>query len=701
MPSISSFPVPALRFIPNPLPRHPSFPFFPPIGKTATIRAILTALIPLHPPGTIAVTATTGVAAAALGGVTLASFAGIGVTSPSSPAAVNALVRRLSPAAARRWAVTRVLLIDEVSMLAADDLDALAVVATAVRAAPHVEDGRGGRDRRRSPRLTVAPTSADDSDGDDGGGGGGGGSDGGAVGSADSDRDAGAYGVAASPFGGIQVIAVGDFLQLPPPQGRMAFTAATWATTFPTTVLLRAVHRQTERALVAAFGDLRLGLVSDATYDLLCRMAPGGGAPAVSDGVASTSAPGGGGGGGGGDDRSNDAASPPPPPVWLCTHRVTAAARNAAALAALPDPVAVVYTAVDVSVTRAAAGGLGGLREVAALPLAVGARVVATRNEGGVANGVGGVVLDFVAPPASWATEANARRGRHRERWWGDRLQGRLAAAAWRGAALSGVAPVSDAAVVSASAATLAAWAADAGGVLDDLGGWGLVPSAAPSRAVTSAAAAVDATILLRNRLRWLMAFRRRRHAAAPAAAAAAAVSTAATAQDRLSRPHPPPTAAPSASLLPLVAYDNGVTRVVPPIACASTDGDGLPLAVRVQLPLAAGWAATVHAAQGRSLPYLVADLASAFGPGMVYVALSRAVTGRGVALLSFDPSRVRADAGAVAFYAALEGRAVPPTTTAEGGEEATEGPTMAVDPPVGGDATAASTVSANLTGRV
>lgn len=251
-----------------------------------------------------------------------------------------------------------------------------------------------------------------------------------------------------------------------------------------------------------------------------------------------------------------------------------------------------------------------------------------------------------------------------------------------------GGAPVSDAEVVAASPAALAAWAAAAGEVLGELGGWGLGAAPTPgarggSSGAAAAAAVADATALLRNRLRWLAAARRPGGGAAPAAAAAAASAASACAADAATRPHPPPTPAPAAPTYPLVAYEGGVTRVVPPYPVAVTDGDGLPVGVRVQLPLAPGWACTVHAAQGRGLPALVADLAPAFGPGMVYVALSRAVGGGGVALRSFDPDRVVADGGALAFYAALEAKG----GGVGWGEEGVDGPPPPPATPEGGKA--------------
>ncbi|XP_070578681.1 ATP-dependent DNA helicase PIF1-like isoform X1 [Ptychodera flava] len=75
----------------------------------------------------------------------------------------------------------------------------------------------------------------------------------------------------ASPFGGLQVIGCGDFLQLPPvpshyDNGDFCFTSPLWNTVFPHTVVLDEVFRQRDQAFVdtlhcVAWGDLSGGTV--------------------------------------------------------------------------------------------------------------------------------------------------------------------------------------------------------------------------------------------------------------------------------------------------------------------------------------------------------------------------------------------------------------------------------------------------------
>ena len=65
----------------------------------------------------------------------------------------------------------------------------------------------------------------------------------------------------------------------------------------------------------------------------------------------------------------------------------------------------------------------------------------------------------------------------------------------------------------------------------------------------------------------------------------------------------------------------------------------------RTQIPLILCWAATVHKVQGLSLDAAVIDLGvNVFEPGMAYVALSRVRILGGLALLNFEPSKVKAN---------------------------------------------------------
>ena len=134
----------------------------------------------------VAVTASTGLAACNVGGVTLHSFAGIGLGKEAVPELVKKIKRNQK--AKLRWMRTKVLIIDEISMVDGDLFDKLEGIARIIR-----NNGR--------------------------------------------------------PFGGIQLVITGDFFQLPPvpDYGRIAkfaFDAGTWNTSIEHTIGLTQVFRQ-------------------------------------------------------------------------------------------------------------------------------------------------------------------------------------------------------------------------------------------------------------------------------------------------------------------------------------------------------------------------------------------------------------------------------------------------------------------------
>ncbi|MBV95557.1 ATP-dependent DNA helicase PIF1, partial [Eschrichtius robustus] len=156
------------------------------------------------PPTGTVATASTGVAACHIGGTTLHAFAGIG--SGQAPLAqCVALAQR--PGVRQSWLNCQRLVIDEISMVEADLFDKLEAVARAVRQQN-------------------------------------------------------------KPFGGIQLIICGDFLQLPPvtkgsqpPQ--FCFQAKSWRRCVPVTLELTEVWRQTDETFISLLQAVRLGRCSD------------------------------------------------------------------------------------------------------------------------------------------------------------------------------------------------------------------------------------------------------------------------------------------------------------------------------------------------------------------------------------------------------------------------------------------------------
>ena len=150
------------------------------------------------------VCASTGAAACLVGGITVHSFAGIGIGEGSLAQLTSLAMRKRNR---QRWRAATTLIIDECSMIEAEFFDKLEAVARAVR---------------------------------------------------DDDR----------PFGGIQLVLCGDFLQLPPPgsAGRFCFQARCWTRCFNKSdcVELSQVFRQTDSEFVTLLNKLRRGTCTDA-----------------------------------------------------------------------------------------------------------------------------------------------------------------------------------------------------------------------------------------------------------------------------------------------------------------------------------------------------------------------------------------------------------------------------------------------------
>jgi len=157
-------------------------------GKSVLLREIIWKLRTKHmrERDRVAVTASTGLAACNVGGVTLHSFAGIGLGKEEVPELVKKI--RRNQKAKNRWMRTKVLIVDEISMVDGELFDKLEEIARIIR-----NNGR--------------------------------------------------------PFGGIQLVITGDFFQLPPvPEGgkaaRFCFDAHSWNTVVEHTIGLHHVFRQ-------------------------------------------------------------------------------------------------------------------------------------------------------------------------------------------------------------------------------------------------------------------------------------------------------------------------------------------------------------------------------------------------------------------------------------------------------------------------
>jgi ATP-dependent DNA helicase PIF1 len=178
----------------------------PGTGKSVLLREIIKGLRLKYHRETdrVAVTASTGLAACNIGGVTLHSFAGIGLGKEDKEDLVKKIKKNQK--SKQRWLRTKVLVIDEISMVDGELFDKLEYIAKTLR-----NNGR--------------------------------------------------------PFGGIQLVITGDFFQLPPvPESgklqRFAFEAATWNTAIEYTIGLHRVFRQKDPVFANMLNEMREGRLS-------------------------------------------------------------------------------------------------------------------------------------------------------------------------------------------------------------------------------------------------------------------------------------------------------------------------------------------------------------------------------------------------------------------------------------------------------
>ncbi|KAH8240826.1 hypothetical protein KR026_005813 [Drosophila bipectinata] len=173
---------------------------------------LLRRIISALPPDGTIATASTGVAACLIGGTTLHAFAGIGGGDANMKRCLELASR---PVSAQTWRKCKRLIIDEISMVDGQFFEKIEAVA---------------RHIRRNDR----------------------------------------------PFGGIQLILCGDFLQLPPvvksefgstpnsaPQQRFCFQSSAWETCIQNVYELKQVHRQSDPEFVKILNHLRIGHVNE------------------------------------------------------------------------------------------------------------------------------------------------------------------------------------------------------------------------------------------------------------------------------------------------------------------------------------------------------------------------------------------------------------------------------------------------------
>jgi ATP-dependent DNA helicase PIF1 len=189
------------------------------VGKSLLINSIVEGLrAKLGNNGQVAITASTGRAAFNIGGSTLHSFAGIGLGGESAEKLAQKVA--FNNSSRHRWTKVKALIIDEISMIDGRLFDKLEYIARTVRK-----------------------------------------------------ND--------SPFGGIQLILTGDFLQLPPVSpsstgenrdALRAFQADSWSRCVQEYICLRTVFRQNDREFIVALAKIRLGCIDEDTTKLLTTL---------------------------------------------------------------------------------------------------------------------------------------------------------------------------------------------------------------------------------------------------------------------------------------------------------------------------------------------------------------------------------------------------------------------------------------------
>ncbi|XP_027342806.1 ATP-dependent DNA helicase PIF1-like [Abrus precatorius] len=181
-------------------------------GKTKLLSEIVKLLKKLHTPSKVFVTASTGVAAFAIKGQTLHSFAGIRKSSDDPQNFLKGI--RDNRSATRRWKKVEALVIDEISMVDARLFDNLEFVAKELKGVDET-------------------------------------------------------------WGGIQLVVVGDFCQLPPIPDRRAkgvmyaFEADCWNDSFDLQIEITKIFRQSDPLFIQLLQGIRMGESDRVDFSLL------------------------------------------------------------------------------------------------------------------------------------------------------------------------------------------------------------------------------------------------------------------------------------------------------------------------------------------------------------------------------------------------------------------------------------------------
>lgn len=89
----------------------------------------------------------------------------------------------------------------------------------------------------------------------------------------------------------------------------------------------------------------------------------------------------------------------------------------------------------------------------------------------------------------------------------------------------------------------------------------------------------------------------------------------------------------------------------VEPFTFTILNGDGVEVAFARNFPVTLAYANTIHKMQGTTLDRVHVSLKALWEPGQAYVALSRARSGKGITIMGWDASSIKADHAVRVFY--------------------------------------------------
>jgi ATP-dependent DNA helicase PIF1 len=155
----------------------------------------------------IYITSTTGLSSILIDGITINRYSGIGIGDKDIETLYKKIIKMKN--LKKRWCNTSVLIIDEISMMDADIFDKLEILAKRIRKNE-------------------------------------------------------------SPFGGIQIILSGDFLQLPPVKSNnLCFESFTWDMVIDKTFYFDKIIRQNDINLQNVLNNIRVGIINDDVKNML------------------------------------------------------------------------------------------------------------------------------------------------------------------------------------------------------------------------------------------------------------------------------------------------------------------------------------------------------------------------------------------------------------------------------------------------